>query len=116
MISIKGIVWGLRGLLSRGTKVVRLLLARSDVNIDEPDNFGQTPLWWASYNGHEGAVRLLLARGDVNSNEPGRLGQSPLWPASSNGHEGVVRLLLAQGGGQSRQARQVGSNTTLLGF
>ena len=49
-----------------GMRVVRLLLARDDVNLDNPDNDNRTPLWAASSRGHGGVVRLLLARGAVN--------------------------------------------------
>ena len=78
-------------------EVVRLLLARNEVNADKPYNYGQTPLWWASHSGHEGVVKLLLARNDVNANNlGGPFRQTPLVSASSNGHEGVVKLLLAR--------------------
>jgi hypothetical protein len=39
--------------------VVRLLLARADVEADPKDRRGQTPLAWAAANGHERVVRLL---------------------------------------------------------
>jgi hypothetical protein len=58
---------------------------------------GRTPLWWATWNGHEAVVKLLLAKGaelEARDSE----GQTPLSWASENGHEAVV-LLLAQGAG-----------------
>jgi len=76
--------------------VVKLLLARNDVDPDKPDNGGRTPLWGASSNGHVGVVRLLLARGDVDPNKSGMGGETPLWRASRNGHNEVVRLLLTR--------------------
>jgi Ankyrin repeats (3 copies) len=39
--------------------VVRLLVARDDVEADSKDVDGRTPLWQAAANGHEAVVRLL---------------------------------------------------------
>jgi len=49
---------------------VKLLLARNDVDPNKPDADGTTPLWRASWHGHEGVVKLLLAQADVNPNKP----------------------------------------------
>ena len=76
---------------------MRLLLAHSDFNPDEPDKCCRTPLWWAASKGHEGVVKLLLARDDVNPDKPDICGQTPLCEATHNGHERVVKLLLGQG-------------------
>ena len=54
--------------------MVRLLLARGDLNPDKLDNDGITPLQFDSTEGHEGVVRLLLARDDVDPDKPGRYG------------------------------------------
>ena len=62
--------------------MVKLLLARNDANPDKPHNDGRTPLWAASYNGHEGVVKLLLARNDVDPDKLDNDGQTPLWAAS----------------------------------
>ena len=65
---------------------MRLLLSRDDVNPNQPDNSGGTPLLDASYNGHDGMVRLLLARDDIDPDEPDYHGETPLLRASCNGH------------------------------
>ena len=76
--------------------VVRLLLARDEVNPDKPNNKDQTPVWSAADKGHEEVVELLLAENNVNPDKPDIDGKAPLWRASWNGHEGVVKLLLAR--------------------
>ena len=60
------------------SRAVILLPARDDINPDKPDNNGQTPLLWASLNGHEEVVRLLLARDDVNPDKLDNNGRTPL--------------------------------------
>jgi ankyrin repeat protein len=42
--------------------VVKLLLARHEVNVNSKDKNGQTPLFYAAKNGHDAVVNLLLAR------------------------------------------------------
>jgi ankyrin repeat protein len=46
--------------------VLRLLLARGDVEVNAKDKRGQTPLSLAASGDHDAVVRLLLARGDVD--------------------------------------------------
>ena len=70
-----------------------MLLPRVDVNPDEPDTFGRTPLWWAACYGHEGIVKMLLRRDEVNPDKPDSQGRAPLWCAAKNGHAGVIALL-----------------------
>jgi ankyrin repeat protein len=75
-------------------KAMKTLLEHGEA-LNEPDSFGQTPLWWAARSGHAEVVELLLA-------EPGILvnardtehGQTPLFVAVSHGNDEVARLLL----------------------
>jgi hypothetical protein len=76
--------------------VVRLLLARADVEINSEDKYGQTPLSYAAENGHEAMVKLLLARADIEINSEDKYGPTPLSYAAKNGHETVIKLLLAR--------------------
>ena len=78
--------------------IVKLLLAREDVNPDTPDTkYGQTQLLLAARQSYEGIVKLLLGRKDVNPNTPDAIfGQTPLLWAVENGHEGIVKLLLGR--------------------
>ena len=46
--------------------VVRMLLGQDDIEPDEQDEDGETPLLLAARNGHSGVVGMLLGRNDVN--------------------------------------------------
>ena len=76
--------------------VVKMLLEREDVNLNQPDTYnGRTPLSWAANKGHEGVVKMLLKREDVNPNKADpKYGQTPLSLAAGRGYEGVVKMLL----------------------
>jgi ankyrin repeat protein len=67
--------------------------------IDDFDNIGRTPLYWAACRGDEKFVRLLLefdAKPDLVP--PGRgMTSSPLHAAASSGHDGIVSKLLRHG-------------------
>jgi Ankyrin repeats (3 copies)/Ankyrin repeats (many copies) len=76
--------------------VVKLLLARADVEINSKSEYGRTPLSYAAENGHETVIKLLLARADVEINSKNKYGRTPLSYATVNGHEAVVKLLLAR--------------------
>ncbi len=76
--------------------MVKLLLAKDDVDSNSKDYIGQTPLSWAGSSGHEAVVKLLLAKDDVDPNSKNNIGQTPLSLAASKGHEAVVKLLLAR--------------------
>jgi ankyrin repeat protein len=66
--------------------------------IDQRDDSGRTPLWWAAKNGHEAIVKRLLDTGKVEvDSKDTRNGRTPLSRAAENGHEAVVKLLLETG-------------------
>ena len=47
-------------------EVVKTLLA-AEAEVNKADNGGETPLYWASYNGHVEVVKTLLAaKAEVN--------------------------------------------------
>ena len=48
--------------------VVKILVAKSDVELDMRDKNGQTPLSRASSNGHDTVVKLLLAKKGIDLN------------------------------------------------
>jgi len=103
-------------------EIVRLFLDRADIDPNIVDWKGETPLYNATVNDHQGVVQLLLtrddvdpnlawplrlaarfgseaivrlflARSDVDLNRTGIKG-TPLWQAALFGHEAIVRLLL----------------------
>jgi len=80
----------------RVREVQECLANGADVNVSKGRDV-ETPLCWASYNGHTAVVELLLARRDIDVNKADSGGITPLNEASFNGHTTVVELLLARG-------------------
>lgn len=81
-------------------------LAQSTATINDPDNAGRTPLFWAAAHGNLDAVTLLLEYGadpNVVTIKPvieaggSYAGKTCLHAAASRGHSQVVSLLLANG-------------------
>ena len=68
------------------------MLFRPDrVNLQKPNNSGQTPLVRAA---HEGALKIPLLRQQVDPGRPDYLRQTPLVSGAWGGHERVVKILL----------------------
>jgi ankyrin repeat protein len=57
---------------------VKLLLERDNVAADPKDEYGLTPLWWATERGHKAVVKLLLERDNVAADSKDDYGQTPL--------------------------------------
>ncbi|KAF2975817.1 hypothetical protein EK904_001376 [Melospiza melodia maxima] len=76
--------------------VVQECIQRGDLDLNQRNCGGWTPLMYASYIGHDNIVHLLLEAG-VNVNIPTPEGQTPLMLASSCGNESVAYFLLQQG-------------------
>ena len=75
-------------------EVVAGLIEIECFDINGVDFSGCTPLAWAAWNGHEGALKLLLGREGINPDKPDNGGRTPLSHSAENGHEGVVKMLL----------------------
>ncbi|KAL9058468.1 MAG: hypothetical protein Q9162_001764 [Coniocarpon cinnabarinum] len=73
--------------------IIRLLLSRSDVELNHKDQQGQTPLNFASYYGFEDVVTLLLTMSKVDVNARDNEGMTPLAHACERGHERIAKLL-----------------------
>jgi len=51
---------------------VREMLKDSRVKVNEPNNSGQTPLWWAAYRGHQDVIKWWIGSGrEMNLGKPG---------------------------------------------
>ena len=75
-------------------EIRRLLEAGADVNVRT--EYGVTPLFMSSGEGHTEIVKLLLgAKADVNTADTD--GVTPLFMASRNGYTRIVKLLLLAG-------------------
>ncbi|RMJ17162.1 hypothetical protein CDV36_003152 [Fusarium kuroshium] len=72
------------------------LLASADIDVDERDYDGCTPLALAARNGHTAVIEKLLAH-DANPSLRDLQQVAPLWIAAKHGYASVVRLLLASG-------------------
>jgi ankyrin repeat protein len=89
------------------TSAVSRLLAE-EVNVDEQDDMGVTPMYYGAVSGNVSVVRMLLARqADVNV-QGGHYGNA-LQAASAGGHELIVRLLLDKGADVNAQGGHYGS-------
>lgn len=64
-----------------------------DVEIDEVDGNGFTPIMWAASYGQLPTVKLLMQH-RANINQEGEDGETPLLLAASNGHHEIVKLLI----------------------
>ncbi|KAK0713298.1 hypothetical protein B0T26DRAFT_804145 [Lasiosphaeria miniovina] len=95
-----------------GKQIMVATLVNNGVPVDTIDSqFYQTPLMWASKNGHEPVVRHLLDNGAYI--EAGDFdGQTPLIRTAANDHNAVVRLLLERGAKIER--RDYNNQTPLL--
>ena len=72
---------------------VASLLECSNINVNEQDTDGMTPLHIAARDGYIEIARLLIKH-QANSNLADDCGDTPLAVAAINGHEAVVLLLL----------------------
>jgi len=54
------------------TSCVRELLKDSRVKVNEPDNYGRTPLWWAARDGYHDLIKVWIASGrEMDLGTPG---------------------------------------------
>jgi ankyrin repeat protein len=75
-------------------RVVKMLLARSDVKADLEDKDGRTLLSWAAQMGHDAVVKSLLKSGKVDADSEDEDGRTPMLWAAESRHVAVVQLLL----------------------
>lgn len=79
------------------TKVVDLLLNQEGINIDEPDERGNTALHYACYKGNEHVALALINKGaNVNIQNINKI--SPLHIVSTNGNTKIAEYILEKDG------------------
>jgi len=82
----------------RLNNLVTVLLANAeDIDPDQRDNRGKTPLIWASEYGHTNVVETFLSDSRVDPNRQDNEGREPLHWAAGNGNTDVVKTLLSNG-------------------
>ena len=93
--------WGQTPLLHAAVQghveIVRLLLARDDVDMNSEDKDGRSPLWYGIDKGHLEVVRLFFAQGDVDVHSRDKDGRSLLSYAAESKNSNIVAQFLAQG-------------------
>jgi ankyrin repeat protein len=84
-----------RAVIGGCTGTIRLLIQRG-AEVDHPNVFNNTPLWFASGVGNAEIVTMLINAG-ANVNHRGNAGVTPLMVAICSGDTECVRVLLAAG-------------------
>jgi len=81
--------------LSGSTSCVREMLKDSRVKVNQPDNDGWTPLWWASRNGYLDIIKWWISSGrEMNLGTPGDVDRTDaIGAAKQRGKTEVATLL-----------------------
>ena len=74
--------------------VVQALLKRKEIQINQAENDGLTPLMFACLNGHVHVVQALLKRNEIQVNQASNDGATPLYVACETGQVSLVAVLL----------------------
>jgi ankyrin repeat protein len=91
-------------------KTMELLVSRSGFTVDDKDEAGRTPLWWAVEYDNEDTFRFLLDHG-AQLESQGPSGLTPLMRAAASGRTQMMGLLLDKGA--DREARDFQGRTPL---
>ena len=67
------------------------LINAKGCEINKLDSPGNTPLFWATDNGHDEVAKLLLEQEDADPNHPGVDSRTPIGCAALKGHEYASR-------------------------
>ena len=77
------------------------------VDVNAPNTYGWTALYWASSRGHKEIVELLIANG-AHVNPKGDLGDTPLDGAIEDNHTEIADILRKHGGKTSEEMKAEG--------
>jgi ankyrin repeat protein len=78
-------------------RIVSLLLAHPDIDVNKKTDGGSTPFLWACCNGETSCVRLLLKDPRVKVNETNNPRCTPVCLAAEYGYLDTVKWLIASG-------------------
>ena len=103
------------GVKEKNMRLIRLLLAKDETNVNEVGTDGWSPLLLACFNDLFSVVKLLLRAEGIDVNQAMvDDGSTPLFMACQNGHASVVELLLAKSDIAVNQARTDNGCTPLF--
>jgi len=81
---------------SKGDMATVKTLLEHGAKVDQTDNLGRTPLYFAAQRGAKEVVQLLLAKGaDPTHRSLLSPGNTPMHMAAQNGHDGILEMFLA---------------------
>jgi hypothetical protein len=89
------------------TSSVKRLLSIRNINVNVKDDWNETPLHWAAYNGHIEIARLLLQNG-AEVNAKSRWDRTPLHFSAFHGHVDILHLLVENGADLDAQSNDGG--------
>jgi len=88
------------------TSCVRELLKDSRVKVNEPDNYGETPLWWAARDGYLDVIRWWIASGrEMDLGKPGDIKKTDAIGAAKQQDKTEVVTLLERFKGDAAKTR-----------
>lgn len=82
---------------AQNNKVSTFIYFQGKIDINAPDQKGNTPLHWAAYSGSEEVVSYLMAIDGVKINPQDSMRNTPLMLATAYGNTKIVRRLLIKG-------------------
>ena len=89
------------------------LLIMTGAALDLSDEDGISPLYIASYQGHNDVVRVLLEAG-ADPNQLGKDSTSPLYIASQEGYANIVEMLAERGADINASDREGTATSTII--